>query len=271
MSFTISAVRRFLQLCALGAITVLTLASVGTTLAAAFGVLDWITITVTVAGSMIQHAGMYLQIGVSAFLVGLCFFLPTNGRIFALEQSHRDFSMTMDDVTRAYQVAHAADRAGAFELAREFDSMRDRMDYLRDHPDLETLEPGLLELAAKLSFESRELAQIYSNEKIERAHTFLRQRKQELEQYQDRITAAHRATTEIKEWIAQIDLDKNVVEAQLDRLENDLREVLPLVGLDVVSNRENIVQISSNDAPKRPRKGFRSEDDFEAANVTPAE
>ena len=180
--------------------------------------------------------------------------------------------MTMDDVSEAYQAAHKADRKGVFAKAREFDAMRDRMAYLRDHPDLAQLEPGLLELASQMSFESRELADIYSDEKIERANTFLRQRKQELEAYQDRITAAHRATSEIREWMAQIEMDENVVEAQLDRLENDLRDVLPLVGLDVTSNRKNVVEIAKKDAkPKSKAKKVTQTDDFETANATPAE
>lgn len=267
----ISAVRRFGQVFSSFLILALTASSLATTIAAALGMLDWISVTVTFAGALVPDAGMYLQIGLSVLLVGLCFFLPTNARILTLENSHRSFGMSMDDVTRAYSAAHHADRAGAFSLAREFDTMRDRMAYLRDHPDLETLEPGLLELAAQMSFESRELAEIYSNEKIERAHSFLRQRKQELEQYQDRITAAHHATAELKEWISQIDLDKNVVEAQLDRLESDLREVLPLVGLDVVSNRQNIVQIAGKEAPARRRAAMGTEVDFDTANTTPAE
>jgi len=274
-----SAVRRFLQKVAFYTLIAITIASVGTTLLAAIGQLSWLNITVTSGGSMIQNAGMYGQIGVSAFLVGLCFFLPTNSRIFALETSHRRFAMTMDDVARAYQSAHQADREGVFTIAREFDSMRDRMAYLRDHPNLAQLEPGLLELAAQMSHESRELADIYSDEKVERANAFLRQRKQELEAYQDRITAAHRATAEIKEWMAQIDMDENVVEAQLDRLENDLREVLPLVGLDVVSNRKNVVEIGHADKKplrskseiKRKSSTLATDDDFETANVTPAE
>lgn len=278
VSFNISAVRRFFQRIAFFALLGLTLVSVSTTIAAALGQLDWISITVTTGGSLVANAGMYLQIGVNAFLIGLCFFLPTNARIFSLETSHRRFAITMDDVAAAYQSAHHADRSGAFATAREFDSMRDQMAYLRDHPDLAQLEPGLLELAAQMSHESRDLADIYSDEKIERASAFLRQRKQELEAYQDRITAAHRATSEIKERLAQIDLDENIVEAQLDRLESDLREVLPLVGLDVVSlgkstKHKNVFEISSKDkiANARSKKSVARQEGFETVNVTPAE
>ena len=64
----------------------------------------------------------------------------------------------MWDVAQAYQAAHAADRDGVFNLPSEFDSVRERIEHLRRHPDLGRLKPEILELAAQISHESRELA-----------------------------------------------------------------------------------------------------------------
>ena len=43
----------------------------------------------------------------------------------------------MEDIARAYHLCHTADRAGVFTLSSEFDSVRERLAYQRDHPDLE--------------------------------------------------------------------------------------------------------------------------------------
>ncbi len=99
----------------------------------------------------------------------LCFFLPSNARIMRLENSHRRFSIGMRDVAQAYHFAHAADREGIFQMSSEFDAVRECLAYLRDHPDLESLEPALLEAAAQMSHISRELADVYADEKVARA------------------------------------------------------------------------------------------------------
>ena len=122
-----------------------------------------------------KTAGMYLQIFVTILAAGICFFLPFNVRIMQLEISHRRFTVSMDDVARAYGAVHAADRGRTFQLSSEFDAVREHLAYLRDHPDLSTLEPALLETAAQMSHISRELAEVYSDEKIGRARDFLKQ------------------------------------------------------------------------------------------------
>ena len=110
-------------------------------------------------GLTIPNAGMYLQIGLTVLAVDLCFFLPSNRRIIQLENSHREYSIGMDDVSRAYGAVHAADRGDTFRISSEFDSVRERLAYLRDHPDLSSLEPAILEVAAQISHISKELAE----------------------------------------------------------------------------------------------------------------
>ena len=72
-------------------------------------------------------AGTVAQSAVSVLLVGLCFFLPSHQRITKLETSHRSFQIGMEDVAKAYAIAHAQDRSGVFKLSGEFDAVRERL------------------------------------------------------------------------------------------------------------------------------------------------
>lgn len=202
------------------------------TLAAAFGYLEWPNLLMSYGGRSIPEAGMYAQIGLTVLLGLLCFFLPANARMARLERSHRSFQISMDDVKRAYQLAHAADRRGVFTLSTEFEAMRQRMEWLRKHPDLGQLEPELLELAAQMSFESRDLARAYSEERVARAKSFLKSRQEEVEQMQERLKLASYTVAELRRWLEDIQADERQNNEQIKRLEADLREVLPGLGYD---------------------------------------
>jgi NTP pyrophosphatase (non-canonical NTP hydrolase) len=192
------------------------------------GRLPWPEIQIGYDGAPLD-IGMYVQIGLTALLLMLGIYLPTTWRVQRLELSHRRFEIGMADVTRAYAVAHAGDRAGAFYLKNEFDAVRERFQFLRDHPDLGDMEPGILEVAAQMSHVSAELAHTYSDEKVERARTFLRQRQEELAQFDARIEQATAITHEIVHWARQLELEEAVANSKLDRLKEELREVLPAV------------------------------------------
>ena len=199
---------------------------------AAFGQWAWISISLQYQGLPVENAGMYLQLGLTVLAVGLCFFLPSNRRIMTLENSHRRFSIGMDDVSRAYAAVHAADRAETFRLSSEFDAVRERLAYLRDHPDLSTLEPSLLEVAAQMSHLSRELATVYSDEKISRARNFLKERQQEIALFNERLDQAKGITTDLKHWVHEVELEESVAVAQLERLRAEMQEILPELGLE---------------------------------------
>ena len=189
------------------------------TIAAAFGLIPWPQIALFFGGQAVAQAGMWLQIGLTA-LVGLfLIFLPGNLRISRLERSHRNFAMGMEDVARAYRQVHAADRAGVFALSGEFDSMRARMDHLRQHPDMQHLEPELLQLAAQMSLETRELARTYSDDKVNRAKGFLQQRQEEVQALTDRLAIARRTCDELRRWLHDIEADERTAQTQLRRLE----------------------------------------------------
>ena len=207
----------------------------GATLMAAFGQWSWISLSLQYQGSTIENAGMYAQLALTALAIGLCFFLPSNTRIMQLENSHRKFSIGMHDVARAYAMVHAADRNQAFQMSSEFDSVRERLAYLRDHPDLSTLEPALLEVAAQMSHLSTELAQVYSDDKIARARSFLEQRQEEITTFNSRLDQAKSISNEMKEWVHEVELEENVCAAQLERLKAEIHEIMPELGTEWVA------------------------------------
>ena len=234
-------VQFLMQRLALFVFALAALALLGATLAAAFGVLPWIQMTLRWDGTIIENAGMFMQIGLTVLAIGLCFFLPSNRRIIQLENSHRQFSIGMDDISRAYGAVHAADRGDTFRISSEFDSIRERIAYLRDHPDLSSLEPAVLEVAAQMSHISTELAEVYSDERVSRAREFLQQRQFELEQFNSRLDQAKAVSTELKHWVHEVELEEAVAAAQLDRLRDDLKDVLPELGLETIVRADNTV------------------------------
>lgn len=234
-------VQYMMQRLALLVFAVAALIMFGATIGAAFGVLPWIQMTVRWDGATIANAGMYVQIGLTIVAIGLCFFLPSNRRIIQLENSHRQFSIGMDDVARAYAAVHAADRGDTFRISTEFDAVRERLAYLRDHPDLSSLEPGILEVAAQMSHISKELAEVYSEDRVSRARSFLEQRQFELQQFNERLDQAKIASTELKHWHHEIELEESVAAAQLERLRDDMKDMLPELGLETIVRTDNTV------------------------------
>lgn len=214
-------------------------------LLAAVGLLGWPDIALSIGGQSLPYGGLWVTLTALFFLILLCVFLPANARMARLERSHRNFAISMDDIARAYRTAHAADRRGVFALASEFESVRARMDMLRRHPDLAHLEPELLQIAAQMSFEARDIARIYSDEKVERARAFLRQRQEEVQALGDRIALARAACDELRRWLTDIEADERQHQMQIKRLEDDLRVILPLLGYDLeeVRSDANVVSL----------------------------
>lgn len=206
-------------------------AGLGWTVAAAAGICPWLELQVGLGGTDPVDAGAAIQLVLTALLVGLCFFVPSAERVLRLETSHRNFRVTMEDVAQAYQAAHTADRNGVFELKSEFDSVRERIEFMRRHPDLDRLEPELLEMAAQMSHVSRTLAEIYSTERVERARHFLQQRQEEVEQTKERIQAADATCCELKRWSQQVEVEESVALSEIARLKEDLLELLPDFGV----------------------------------------
>lgn len=227
------------------------------------GLWDWITLPLSYRGQPIENAGMYVQIGLSILAIGLCFFLPSNLRILKLETSHRAFHIGMQDVARAYAAVHAADRQSTFRLSSEFDAIRERLSYLRDHPDLSTLEPQVLEVAAQMSHLSSELATVYADEKIDRARNFLKERQREVELFNARLVQAKQISTEMKQWLHEVELEESVAVAQLERLRAEMREILPELGV------EKTVSLAPEAQPEQPTRARITDIDNSVVEIPP--
>ncbi|WP_240310505.1 DNA repair protein [Pseudosulfitobacter sp. DSM 107133] len=234
-------IRFLMQRAALALFILTALALLGATAMSLSGKLPWVDLQVDWNGAPVPLAGMYAQIGLTIFATCLCFFLPSALRTMQLENAHRDFSVNMTDISRAYAAVHAADRGDVFRFSTEFDSMRERLEYLRDHPDLSSLEPALLDVAAQMSHISKELAEVYSDTHVARARGFLEQRQYEVDQFNTRLEHAKSISSEFKHWLTNIELEEAVAAAQLDRLRGEMREVLPELGLETIIATDNTV------------------------------
>lgn len=217
---------------------------------AGFGLLPWPQIALSFGGMPIPNAGMYVQLGLTTVMALICLFLPANDRMARLERSHRNFNLSMQDVKRAYELAHAHDRRGVFSLSSEFESMRQRMELMREHPDLAHLEPELLSLAAQMSHESRDLARTYSEERVARARGFLKGRQEEVDVMTERLKLARMTVDELRRWMQDVETEERNNHSQIRRLEADLRDILPTLGYDFDEGRDaNVVSL-----PKPPAK-----------------
>ncbi|WP_375690334.1 DNA repair protein [Pseudooceanicola sp. LIPI14-2-Ac024] len=205
---------------------------------AAFGVIAWPELAVSWNGQPVEDAGMWALIGLALLALALCTYLPTNGRVMALERSHRDFRISMQDVAHAYYTAHTADREGMFRMSHEFDAVRERIAFLREHPDLGTLEPEILEAAAQMSQISHQLADTYSEEKVNRARTFLTQRQEELAAFNDRLETAKALTNDMRHWLDAVELEEAVAQSQLDRIKAELDDILPELNLGLALHKD---------------------------------
>jgi hypothetical protein len=227
-------------------VSILSLAVAGAvwSLAAAVGLAPWLRLDVGLGG-VSTDAGFAAQLALTLLLLGLCFFVPMNDRVMRLENSHRTFRVTMWDVAQAYQAAHAADRDGCFRLKSEFDSVRERLEHLRRHPDLGRLEPEILEMAAQMSHESRELAETYSTERVERARQFLQQRQEEADQMTGRVQAASAICRELKGWLEQVEIEEVTARSELARLREELEPLLYMLDLRPVGAPSSNVEAFS--------------------------
>ena len=221
---------QFMHGLALFVLAALAMVAVTLTGLAATGALPWLTLSLTFGDIVFAQAGMVVQTGVTLVLATLVFFVPGSLRMLMLERSHRQFRVSMEDVARAYHLCHTADRSGVFTLSSEFDAVRERIAFLRDHPDLGLLESDVLTLAAQMGQQARNLAEIYSDAKVARARDFLTERQQEAEAQQARIVEALHILREIRRWADQVEVEEAIVASQLSRLDEQLQTVLPSLG-----------------------------------------
>ena len=241
---TLRGALRFAQALAQMLVIAATLGLWAVSLAAGFGLLPWAQLALSFGDTALPQAGIWLQLGLCALMAVLALYLPANARMARLERSHRSFAVGVQDVAQAYRQAHAADRKGVFALSGEFESMRARLEHLRKHPDFQHLEPELLQLAAQMSHETRDLAHAYSEEKVARAKDFLRQRQHEVDAFNERLATARSLCDDLRRWSTDIKAEELQAQIQIKRLESDLREILPQLGYDLEETREaNVVSL----------------------------
>jgi len=213
------------------------------TILSAAGYWPWLRLDLGFGKQSYENAGQYVQIGLTVLVLLLAVYLPTIRRVMALETSHRAFSMGIEDVARAYHHAHTADRNSVFTLGQEFDAMRERLKYLRTHPDLGHLEPEILELAAQMSYVSRGLAETYCDDNVARARAFLKQRQEEVERFNKRLEEASVLHQELKHWLTMVELEESVAAAQLERLRDELYVMMPDLGMDQSIPRRKVIDL----------------------------
>ena len=112
-----------------------------------------------------------------------------------------------------------------------------------DHPDLGTLEPELLELAAKMSHISRDLADAYSDDKVERARSFLQERQFEINRFNERLEQARAIHGEFSTWINRLELEENVARAHLERLLDEMERILPEINQPAPNSSSTVTQL----------------------------
>jgi len=236
-SATMQQLVRILHVVSLYVLGLAALAMVVATVLSALGILPWLSLQAGFGGTVSPNAGMVAQIGLTALLVMVAAFFPSSTRVLALEKSHRDFKLSMMDVAEAYHTAHVADRKGVFTLSSEFDQVRERIDYLRQHPDMKLLEADTLTLAAQMSQQSHRLAEIYNDQRVAGAKDFLAQRQKEAEDQQARIAEALKVCRDIMRWNSQVELEEAMVASQLQQLDEQLQAALPALGYSLEGNR----------------------------------
>ncbi|MER5170335.1 DNA repair protein [Thioclava kandeliae] len=228
-----------------GLVLVLAVCAAGQFLASATGLMPWLNIAASFDGGAVTDLGPWLQGGFAAIALVLALYLPAHSRVSRLERSHRNFQISMQDVAHAYRIAHEADRAGVFALSGEFDAMRERIAWLRSHPDLPALEPELLELAAQMSLQSRDLSRIYSDARVNRARDTLRARQQETDRLDAQIKLARKTCDEIGHWLTDVEAEERRVTREFQLLERDLVAVLAALGYELEEPQAPVT-------PKRP-------------------
>jgi len=216
--------RDMLQTVAICLLAILALALAGATALSAAGALPWLSLPARLGDTVID-VGPALQSGLALTFLAILALVPGTARVRRLEAAHREFRVGMEDVTRAYWAAHAADRAGVFALHREFDAVRERFEFLRRHPDLSELEPELLELAAQMSTEARELARLYSDEKVARAEAMLLERRTEADRTGRLIERAHVVTRDLRRALAEVEMEEDVLRSRIAMLRDELEEI----------------------------------------------
>lgn len=234
----------FAQAAAIALVGVAAFLFVAATALAFSGVLLWPDIPLSYGGQPIPWFGMAVQIGVTVLFVLLAIYLPSSKRVLRLETSHRKFEIDMDDITRAYRAAHWADRKAMFDMHREFDAVRERYQHLKSQPELAEMDAELLTIAAQMSEQSRELAEMYSDAKIARARESLMQRQADAKTLEDRIQKAHADLRQLKRMMEDVDIEESAIASQMQILRDEVTE-MGLFGPEFIRGKPHLKTVAA--------------------------
>ncbi|MBJ3762242.1 DNA repair protein [Maribius pontilimi] len=224
------------------------------TLAGVLGYLPVLTLPLQFGDTIYPQAGLAIQVGLAIFLLAVVACLPSGLRVLDLERTHRDFSITMSDVAEAYRICHAADRQGVFTLSEQFDAVKERILYLRQHPDLGNLEPDVLEAASEMSYASRDLAETYSDENVARARGFLAHRQEEAALFEDRFERALKICRDLRRQRDAVAMDGDMMDSRMSQLEDEFGDLLRDLGFTRSRTAHNIIAM-----PAAAHKGMAAE------------
>ena len=111
------------------------------------------------------------------------------------------------------------------------------------------IDAELLTLAAQMSEQSRDLANTFSEARVERAKESLRQRQQDAEDLQTGIEAANAASREIRRQIEDVEFAEGSAQSQLMLLREELASLEARIGLkSAVKSGRHLRPVNVNDA-----------------------
>lgn len=80
--------------------------------------------------------------------------------------------------------------------------------------------------------ESRDLAEVFSDDTVTRARDFLARRQAEADRAQRHLAAARATCREIRHWLGKVEADERKMNFELRELEAELLDLLPRLGFD---------------------------------------
>ena len=210
---------------ALAILLLVTVITVTYPILAALGMLEWVKIPIIYGGTE-YDIGAHVSIALALVFIALCAIVPSSARVLKLEVSHRDFRITMDDVKESFKQVFEEDRRGIFTLPGEFDGVRERMDTLLADPTLGDHDRNILVLAAQMGQASKELAEAFSEENVQRARESLEHRLQDIKQAEELIEKADTVSQELQGKLQSIQMQEGAQQEVAQQLIDELETIL---------------------------------------------
>ena len=99
------------------------------------------------------------------------------------------------------------------------------------------MDAELLTIAAQMSEQTRELAEVYSDAKVARARESLKQRRVDADALQERIQQAHADMRDLKRMMEDVDIEESTGASQLQQLREAVTE-MGVFGVEFTAERK---------------------------------